>query len=163
MRASRYRRGCRALRAVGPCCRRLHGAPPRRWLADPRRHFARRAASRRRRRGSHLRGGGLHRVLGLCRSRRLAESESGSRPAGALAARLPDRGHGLSAVVDQPIAPAPPPVSLLSAPRSLSRARGSLKSDRASLTSRLEDSESAPVARESDPRSGATVLKMRKK
>jgi hypothetical protein len=48
----------------------------------------------------------------------------------------------VTAVVDRPIAPAPPRVSLLSAPSSLSRARGSLKSDRASLASRLVDSES---------------------
>lgn len=47
-----------------------------------------------------------------------------------------------TAVVDRPIAPAPPRVSLLSEPRSLSRARRALKSDRASLASRLEDSES---------------------
>jgi len=69
----------------------------------------------------------------------------------------------VTAVVDRPIAPAPPPVSLSSAQRSLSHDRGSLKSDRASLASRLEDSESAAAARESDPRSSATVLKMRKK
>ena len=48
----------------------------------------------------------------------------------------------VTAVVDRPIDPAPPAVSLLSAPRSLSRDRRALKSDRGSLASRLEDSES---------------------
>ena len=51
----------------------------------------------------------------------------------------------VTAVVDRPITPAPPPVSLLSVPRSLSRDRRALKSDRASLASRLEDSESDRV------------------
>jgi len=69
----------------------------------------------------------------------------------------------VTAVVDRPIAPAPPSVSLLSAPRSLSLDGGALESARSSLASRLEDSESAAATRESDPRSSATVLKMRKK
>lgn len=69
----------------------------------------------------------------------------------------------VTAVVDRPIAPAPPRVSLLSAPRSLSRDRRSLESDRASLASRLEDSESDPATLKSDPRARSTVLKMRKK
>lgn len=69
----------------------------------------------------------------------------------------------VTAVVDRPIEPAPQPVSLLSAPRSLSRDRRALKSDRVSLASRLEDSESDPATLKSDRRSSSTVLKMRKK
>lgn len=59
--------------------------------------------------------------------------------------------------------PQPQAVSLLSAPRSLSRDRGALKSHRPSLASRLEDTKCDPRSLKSDRPSSATVLKMRKK